>query len=212
MARNKSPGAVGYLFMRAIALSILVITAALSCEPGDQDSAVPGNPTLPQIAVIASNYKHLRSMTKEPVLVDSGLAMLCRGATQREVEEARKTSGPHAHTAVSIYMNDLAANAFRLRSGTYPLGSVIVKEKKALGYRPEADERAMVNARVGVGGMIKRPRGFDAAHGDWEYFYFEDVSRIERGKITSCVQCHGGASTRDYVFGGWAGTNRLRNP
>ena len=143
-------------------------------------------------------------MTKEPVFVDPGLARLCIGATQRQVEEARKRSGPHAHTAVTIYMNELAENAFRRRSSAYPVGSVVVKEKTVLGYMSEGNEQTMTRPHDGVGGMVKRPPGFDAAHGDWEYFYFEEPSRIESGRISSCVQCHGGASARDHVFGGWA--------
>jgi hypothetical protein len=206
--------------------SILALTAGLGClpatepagtsgEPTVQPAAVhaltssatetsetPGEPTSPRVADIARDYKRLQSMTKEPVYVDPGLAMLCRGVTQREVEEARKKSGPHAHTAVLIYMDELAADAFRRKSTAYPVGSVIVKEKTGLGYDSEAQER--VKAHDGIGGMINRPPGFDPAHGDWEYFYFEDSSKVESGKISSCVECHGGASTRDHVFGGWA--------
>ncbi len=101
-------------------------------------------------------------------------------------------------------MNELAENAFRRRSSAYPVGSVVVKEKTALGYMSEGNEQTMTRPHDGVGGMVKRPPGFDAAHGDWEYFYFEEPSRIESGRISSCVQCHGGASARDHVFGGWA--------
>jgi len=144
-------------------------------------------------------------MTKEPVFVDPGLAMLCRGATQTEVEAARKVSGPHAHTAVSIFMNDVAANTFGKQNTAYPVGSIIVKEKKALGYWSTTQPREMTKDVDGVGGMVKRSPGYDLAHGDWEYFYFEDANKIESGKMNSCVQCHSAAAGKDYVFGGWAG-------
>jgi len=52
--------------------------------------------------------------------------------------------------------------------------------------------------------MIKRRPGYDPAHGDWEYFYFEDANKVESGKMNSCIQCHSGAADKDYVFGGWA--------
>jgi hypothetical protein len=214
--------------MRSLVLRISVMILAFGCAPAEEASLSPdspssprvadpalrpepsigriatGGPTSPQVADIAREYQQLQSMTKEPVYVDPGLARFCRGVTQSEVEEARKRSGPHAHTAVRIYMNDLAANAFRRRSTAYPVGSVIAKEKAALSYHSEGREQAMTKAHDGVGGMIKRPPGFDPAHGDWEYFYFEDPSKIESGKISSCVQCHDGASARDHVFGGWA--------
>src|SRR5689334_514685 len=72
---------------------------------------------------VAANYRTLRVMTKEPVLVDAGLAMYCRGATQGEVEAARKVSGPHAHTWVNVFMNDVAAGTFGKPNATYPVGS-----------------------------------------------------------------------------------------
>jgi hypothetical protein len=149
-------------------------------------------------------------MTREPVLVDPGLAMLCAPVTAGQADAARKASGPHAQTAISIFMNDLAAGAFGKPDAAYAVGSVIVKEKKARGSRPATRPRDLgrANDGVGVGGMIKRPAGYDAAHGDWEYFYFEDPAKIESGRISSCVQCHSGAAGKDYVFGDWAGGDK----
>jgi hypothetical protein len=172
-------------------------------RPADGTTGYLNDPASPRIADIARDYRQLRSMTSQPVHVDPRLAMMCRGAEEREVEAARKGTGPHAHSAVRIYMNELAANAFRGRSTTYPVGSVIVKEKRPQFYWSEATRRS-IKPHDGVGGMVKRSPGFDRAHGDWEYFYFEEGSKIESGRITSCVGCHAGASTRDYVFGGWA--------
>lgn len=157
---------------------------------------------------LACSYAELTLITKEPVLVDLQLAMLCRGVSQQDVDDARKRNGPHAHTSVKIYMNEIAAEAFRDRATAYPVGSVIVKEKLGLEYDlvdagGEREQNAAKTAS-GVGGMIKRAAGDDPEHGDWEYFYFEDPAKIEHGKIASCVECHRGASATDYVFGGWA--------
>jgi hypothetical protein len=153
---------------------------------------------------VATTYKALKLMTPAPVFVDPMLAMLCRGASQEEVAAARKTNGPHAHTAVSIFMNDLAAGAFGKSTTPFPVGSIIVKEKQALGYRSATQPNVMTKANDGVGGMIKRPAGYDPTHGDWEYFYFDNPRSIESGKLNSCVQCHSGAAGKDYVFGRWA--------
>lgn len=162
----------------------------------------------PAVEDLARSYASLTLITKEPVLVDLQLAMLCRGVSQPDVDEARKRNGPHAHTSVKIYMNEIAADAFRDRSAAYPVGSVIVKDKLGLGYDlVDADgerERKAAKTASGVGGMVKRPAGYDPEHGDWEYFYFEDPTKVEHGKIASCVECHRGASATDYVFGGWA--------
>jgi len=191
--------------MRAT-LYILACVWLAGCAPADEVAKPPHTASdQPDVQKIAATYRTLRAMTKEPVFVDPGLAMLCRGASQTEVEAARKVSGPHAHTAVSIFMNDNAAGAFGKPNATYPVGSIIVKEKEALGYQSTTQPRERAKANDGVGGMIKRPPGYDPAHGDWEYFYFEDANKVESGKMNSCIQYHSGAAGKDYVFGGWAG-------
>jgi hypothetical protein len=136
---------------------------------------------------VAVAYKQLKPMTAEPVYVDPGLAQLCVSPTAEQVKAARDASGPHAMTQISIYMNPLAAEAFEQTSTPYAIDSIIVKEK----------------SDGAVGGMIKRPAGYDPEHGDWEYF-FSDPDGIKTGRIASCVQCHSAAASRDYVFGGWA--------
>jgi Cytochrome P460 len=189
--------------MRTIVVLILGLIVLQGCKPSEIALASPA-PAQPRITDVAKDYQKLTSMTKEPVFVNPTLAMLCKGASQAQVEEAARTFGPHAHTAVRIYMNTLAAEAFKNDAGTYPIGSIIVKEKRGLGYDSDrsTDERAETHS--GVGGMIKRGKDYDPDHGDWEYFYFEDATKIESGKITSCVQCHAGAAAKDYVFGNWA--------
>jgi hypothetical protein len=161
----------------------------------------------PDVEQVALTYRSLRAMTKEPVYVNPMFAAMCRNVSQEEVEAARKVFGPHANTAVRIYMNDLAADTFGKANPVYPVGAIVVKEKEAMGYSSATQPGSMVLDKGGVGGMIKRPAGYDSAHGDWEYFYFEDPGKVESGKIISCVQCHSGAAGQDYVFGSWAHGN-----
>lgn len=165
--------------------------------------AIPTKPADPpeDISRIAKEYKTLRLLTPEPVLVNPELAMLCVGASQESVEAARVDHGPHAHSSVNIYMNEAAAEAFAQKTG-YPVGSVVVKEKDKLGYFSKEENR-WEGIGNGVGGMIKRKAGFDPDNGDWEYFYFEDVKSVESGKMESCIQCHIRAKEKDYVFGSW---------
>jgi hypothetical protein len=177
----------------------------VGCAPADElPDRSRAKSDRPDVQQVAATYRALRAMTKAPVLVDPGLARLCVGATQAQVEAARKASGPHAQTAVSIFMNERAAGAFGKPNATYPVGSIIVKEKKALEYRSATQPGAWSKANDGVGGMIKRPPGYDPEHGDWEYFYFEDLNKIESGTIDSCVHCHSAAAGNDYVFGRWS--------
>jgi hypothetical protein len=175
---------------------LLTVTLFTGCEPsGTAAKSTASSPA--DVKALAANYRTLRSMTKEPVEVDADLAMMCRGIEQRDVEAQRKIAGPHAMTAVSIFMNASAAETFGSAVPNYPLGSVIVKEKVARYAN-------VTKGHDGVGGMIKRAAGFDPENGDWEYFYFEDANRIESGSLRSCVDCHSGASKTDHVFGSWA--------
>lgn len=102
-------------------------------------------------------------------------------------------------------MNEQAAETFGKPQPAYPVGAIVVKEKhRSSGATTRADRSSAVDSFTvdGVGGMIKRPPGYDPAHGDWEYFYFEDPRHIEAGRMASCVQCHAAAADRDHVFGG----------
>ena len=128
--------------------------------------------------------------------------MLCRGASKEEVDAARIKFGPHANTGILIYMNKLAAEAFGTNTTAFPVGAVVVKQKTIHGYFDKAGKHVR-EADTGVGGMVKRAPGYDPAHGDWEYFYFEDAKKIESGHISTCVQCHSSAKSKDYIFGTW---------
>ena len=78
----------------------------------------------------------------------------------------------------------------------FPAGAVIVKEKLA----DDGKEGGKVS---GVGGMVKRPAGYDAANGDWEYFYYGGPGEFSSGRISSCMECHRAARARDFVCSVW---------
>ncbi len=185
----------------------LILVAALiaGCAKPPPSStfkvAYPG----PSLAGIIANYTNYTKMTDGHVSVNPELAMLCRGATQAEVEAARGKYGPHANAAIVVYMNHAAARAFHDGVVPYPPGAVIVKEKMLGGYITK-DGKPSHGAEDGYGGMVKRAPGYDPAHGDWEYFYFDDLTKIETGRVTSCIKCHESAKSSDYVFGTWRKT------
>jgi len=179
----------------------------ISCGPVDLD-----------IDLIQGSYQRsLKLMTPRPVMTNVELATLCRGATQWDVEKARKTLGPHAYATINIYMNDLAAGVFTKHQAAttqpttqpagpvvYPVGAVIVKEKHGQRYFKEGLQRESATTLDGIGGMIKRPPGYDPEHGDWEYFFGEEKQPVEAGRMDSCVKCHAGAAATDHVFGSWS--------
>ena len=171
---------------------------AIKLSAADQSSVTQSS--IKQIATELPTYEKL---TREPVAVNPWLAMLCRGASKTEVEKQRLQHGPHAHSMIEIRMNSLAAAAFKADAKTYPLGSVVVKTKSYHGY---VNDQGKMETPIknGVGGMVKRSPGYDPNHGDWEYFFIDDVAKIESGRMTSCRNCHDTAKTSDHVFGTWS--------
>src|SRR5215207_6771270 len=96
-----------------IAICILTCILLIGCSPAQQTvSSTSTTNDQPDVREVASTYKNLNLMTKERVFVDPKLAWSCVGATQAQVQAARRVSGPHANTAILVYMNDLAAGAF----------------------------------------------------------------------------------------------------
>ncbi|TWT78530.1 hypothetical protein Pla123a_13230 [Posidoniimonas polymericola] len=178
------------------------------CSADRYDNPAGPNSTPPtdsiSVEAAASGYETMNLMTAEPAVVNAELSALCVGVNDYHAAQARGRSGPHAHTAIKVYMNDSAANHFRGQQAPYPVGSIIVKEKQGMPYQDTThDPWTEAHTHGGVGGMIKRVPGYNPLHGDWEYFYREDSNGLEQGKIASCISCHDNAADRDCVFGGW---------
>ena len=89
---------------------------------------------------------------------------------------------------LNIYGNAPAKQAFAERSTPAPAGSLFVNEKTVAG---KADA---------IGVMVKRAEDFDAAHGDWEYFFANQWGDFRSGRLTDCIACHRQAKSPDYVF------------
>ncbi|MCE9610855.1 MAG: cytochrome P460 family protein [Chthoniobacter sp.] len=111
-----------------------------------------------------------------------------KGAARKE-EKLKKENGPHYNTWVHLYVNESAEQTLARKQHTFPVGAVVVKEK--LGDQMQV---------TGVGGMIKRPPGYDPRNGDWEYFYGDKGGGFTSGHLTNCVDCHANARHKDYVF------------
>src|SRR5688572_25887253 len=114
--------------------SVILFALAAGCSTSSVSPPVVASPQ-PSIEDIATTYTSFRKVTDKEVYVNPELAMLCRGASQAEVETARIKHGPHANTAILIYMNESAAETFSSGSQPYPVGAVIVKSKIIHGYR-----------------------------------------------------------------------------
>ncbi|MEP6671577.1 MAG: cytochrome P460 family protein [Chthoniobacter sp.] len=145
-------------------------------------------------------YPSLHKMTAQARPVAMGFSPLCRPDPQ--VTAARKASGPHAGNWINVYMNETARNHFESKTaGGYPPGSIVVKEKLSTVSPDMTAAKASA-----VAGLIKHAPGYNAATGDWEFFYSATGGKMERGtqaRLASCADCHQNASA-DYVFGDFA--------
>jgi hypothetical protein len=140
----------------------------------------------------ASFYRNFVRLTERPHQVAPLTAALCTIPSQAVVEREKQLTGPHYRTSVHLYASPAALPTIKSRAAPFPVGAVIVKEKLA--------SDGMVS---GVGGMIKRHPGYDAANGDWEYFYYGGPGEFSIGRIESCVACHRAAKSTDHVYSVW---------
>lgn len=140
----------------------------------------------------ASFYRNFVRLTERPHPVAPLTAALCTIPSQASVEREKQLTGPHYQASVHLYANPAALPTIKSRTGPFPAGAVIVKEKLA------SDGKVS-----GVGGMTKRQPGYDAANGDWEYFYYGGPGEFSTGRIESCVACHRAAKPTDHVYSVW---------
>ncbi len=142
------------------------------------------------------DYAKWTALTEKPVVVSEYLFTSCSVATPKQIKDLKELHGPHFVGAIKMFANAEAEKALKDDpKAILPVGGTIVKEKLS-----KSGEKQKLLA---YGAMIKREKGYDADHGDWEYVY-ADLSgatpKIERGMIKTCIQCHQIAKERDYLF------------
>lgn len=140
------------------------------------------------------SYLGWTKRTAEPQSITAQIFSLCRLPT---LPERRFVESEHGKDQLLLqdWLNPLAVQGFQVGGKpAFPRGSAIVKQK----LRRAADGKLEVAA---LGLMIKQGQGFDPAHGDWEYGYWEADSGLSAGEAvqTHCGDCHK-ASSSDHVF------------
>lgn len=135
-----------------------------------------------------SRYRSWKLVNAKRYFVPDRVAALCDQAGQRT-----QNPSPHRDKYISVFVNPAGATAIAAkRVTTYPVGTVLVKEKYA-DKRGGTPELATV--------MIKRERGYNPAGGDWEYAVLDGKSTlVERGRIARCEGCHAARKNQDFVF------------
>lgn len=179
-----------------LGLTLLLVGCSKPEEPALLVAAVP------TVAQIAANFQGYRQITREPAKVSTQATMMCI-RPHPDPRRFRGTQGPHSESTILIFMNETAADTFTRGGRKYPIGSVIVKQKLPSPLIDRSSRVGVMQANLGVGGMVKRPAGYDPEHGDWEYFYFDDPADVTSGRMANCVECHHSVRRTDYVFGTW---------
>lgn len=153
-------------------------------------SAHPEEKRPPQVDVI-NNYRSWTRVNPEPVTISPQVSILCGRAFPTPPTD--DSFNPHLRKRIIVYVNETGTPAMMTQlKPKFPVGSVIVKEKRLPGEQ-DAPELLTV--------MVKRERGFNPASGDWEYMVVNgDGSKIEdRGKLENCQACHVSLKETDFV-------------
>ena len=114
-----------------------------------------------------------------------------------------KGSPPHGKVLRTFY-NNIAFDATQTRSGTFPLGSVLVKENH-LSQRKLSESKGVIKNFTpnlkSVTVMVKMPSGYNPKAGDWFWAKYQpDGTVVVAGKVESCAACHAQRAKNDYVF------------
>ncbi len=132
----------------------------------------------------------LTRITASPIKVDPPYATLCK------FPHAAVEQSPHDFSYIHVYMNVPGINALKTGMTNYPVGTIVMKEKKR---NPDQVIPSLFT------GMIKREKGYNPEAGDWEFFAANGKGDliVARGKISSCLDCHSRHQKTDYLTEKW---------
>lgn len=152
------------------------------------------------LARFAQERTNAVRITSQPVKMWDRVAFLCGipVANRRVLEKTNalgqplSVANPHEHKYAHVFVSSNGSFAMKTNSATFPVGSIIIKEKFS---DPNGKETELFT------GMIKREKGYNPACGDWEFFTLsaEATKVTARGKLKSCMDCHVEYAESDFV-------------
>jgi hypothetical protein len=192
-------------YLTAFSLLALLGSLAIAMEPDKEPpAAAPKNvgDNNGWLQFVAAREKTLVRITELPFTMDVQLALRCDLPRPND----RPENNPHRGHQAHIYVTPGGEETLRSGNGTYPVGTLIVKEKFP---GPHAENRDPVKAKKTdrkpqpelFTVMLKREAGYHPECGDWEFMLVTgDLQNVAaRGKIDSCVACHQEYKQTDYV-------------
>jgi Cytochrome P460 len=167
----------------------------------------PKSPPKPDLVSILQNYKTWPKVNREPFRVNSVTIQLCANPGQllrKKIKDSQ--DNPHLDAYIDVYVNGKGRTAM-LKHGdtTFPLGAVIVKEKRQDLKRSEPDLMTV---------MVKREKGYNPAVGDWDFAVLDGQAKIVKaeGRLANCIACHTSVSRSDYVYRSYLSNLKLKQP
>lgn len=143
-----------------VAATGVLLTASTTAPGGDV--RVPSTLT---------GYRSWTEVTPGPTLMPYELAVQCMPVTEAQLEQARKSHGPHTNLWSMVYANPVALAALRAKDAkVFASGSILAKEKRR--EREDATPE-------GVAFMIKHPKGEFVASDGWEFAYYPSPPLVQ---------------------------------
>ncbi len=166
--------------------------------------AAAAEKSAPALPKELSAYKSWKRVTPKPLRLPDPTAALC-------AMPAPASINPHRQFWFNVFVNKPGEAAMsRAKSPTFPVGSVIVKEKLKAATAKAPSLRTI---------MIKREEGFDPKAGDWEYLVIGEKGEVTRDRIGTgepvfahCRSCHEKVKDSDYVFRTYLPKPRSKKP
>ena len=137
-------------------------------------------------------YRQWTRINPEPVIMEPRVAELCAMSRGPLKERVMEKDNPHKDNFITVYVNETGSKAMYAKKPSFPLGSVIVKEKL---LRKDSDSPELLTV------MIKHEPGYNPANGDWEYMVTDAAGKVQaRGQLENCQACHTMVKNSDYVY------------
>lgn len=183
-------------------LSVLVI-AMEPCKESPPAAPNDVGNNAAWLEFIAARENTLLRITDKPFTMDAELAVRCDLPNPKD----RPENNPHRGHQAHVYVTPGGEEAIRSGKGTYPVGTLIVKEKFPWSYTQKSDtgKRAAKKKTAEQPElftvMLKREAGYNPNCGDWEFMLFTgDLKNVAaRGKLDSCAACHQDYKQSDFV-------------
>jgi hypothetical protein len=102
-----------------------------------------------------------------------------------------QSQSPHDGHWIHVFVTSRGYDTMKTGKGTYPRGTLILKEKfaDAEGQNP-----------VLFTGMLKREKGYAPDVGDWQFFVLNaDATFADTSDMRSCIKCHAPLRSTDFV-------------